>query len=708
MNMSIRWIILLCALAATVSAAPPPAPISLDGDWSYYKGDLAAAPEQLPPGLPTMTIPGNWFQRGLDHAGVVWFFRTVRLPRDLHTSRLALRFGGVDYAADVYWDGRPIGSHRGYFAPFVQEIKGGGDTPHLLAVRVNSPREPASAWSLKKTLIKGVLSHHDTRPGGAWSKRGQDANTGGIWGPVQMIPIYNQRISEVRVTTLSLDPAGAQLLLAVTLAEKGPRSGALRYRIIDGDGNLAARGEMEGATAGRIERRLRLVHPRPWWPFELGEPHLYRVEVSLQGSAGTDAISTTFGVRTVTRDARGRVLINGTPFFLRGTNYIGGLYFAHLNEEVMRRDCALMRAAHINAVRVHAHIAAPAFYQIADESGLLIWQDFPLQWGYEESDAFVADAVHQAKEMIGSLYNHPSIIFWNGHNEAPWSSDWMVWKYPDYDPDQNRRLDRALGDVLVQDDPSRPSQANSHTAEHAWFGWYSGTLKDFAKPTISPIVTEFGAQGVPDQATLRTFLRDGELWPLTGKNLELWEYHNFQLHEARDIAKVRIGSSVAELIGNSQAYQARLVQFAAEALRHQKWQPVAGIFHFMFTEHWPSINWGVLDYLRHPKPGYFALQRAYQPLLPIAVRKGKPRTLTLHVLNDGQEAYHGLRLRIVTTGLPRGGEQVLLIDVPKNDQVTLAETLPCPSDRQQLTLTISDDRGLLLAENSYAPGYFEE
>jgi beta-mannosidase len=312
--------------------------------------------------------------------------------------------------------------------------------------------------------------------------------------------------------------------------------------------------------------------------------------------------------------------------------------------------------------------------------------------------------------MVGTLYNHPSIIFWSGINEAPFSSDWMVWKYSDYDPHQNRRLDLALRDTFTSEDPGRPSQGNAHPAEHAWSGWYDGSYRDFARPTPHAIVTEFGAQAVPEVSTLRTFLSEKELWPLDKQNLEVWEYHNFQLHELRDIAKVSIGHSVEELVSNTQRYQARLTQFAAENLRRQKWEPVAGIFQFMFVEHWASMNWGTVDYLRRPKLGYAALTRAFQPVIPLAATVGKLPGLALFVVNDVAKAWPGARLIVrvtpddATSGVPRAAYAVNVAD---NDVTKLGVTLPSLRADQSLSLELYAEDGALLGRNEYEVGYFK-
>jgi beta-mannosidase len=696
--------LLLWALSGAPLAMERTGARGLAGTWQYVVGDMDSPPTVLPTGLslPGMPVPSNWYRHGLERAGVVWLLREVELGE---APAWVLHFQGVDYAADVFLDGQKLGSHQGYFAPFTVRVPPGTKPgKHLLAVRVDSPSEEPEDFSLRKRLIKGVLSHHDTRPGGAWSTRGQEANTGGIWGAVSLVPLQAGWLEEARAVTLEASEAGARLEVSARLTHTvGPGPITVRYRIDDPKGRSVAEGALL-PHGKRLSAEVRLEQPRRWWPVELGSPELYRLHLSVQGSGSADTLSVPFGIRTVTRDALGRLVINGQPVFLRGTNYIPSLYLADLTDGRLQKDVALMRAAHINAVRVHAHVTHPDFYTLADREGLLVWQDFPLQWGYQDTEAFTREAVRQLREMLGMLGHHPSIVFWSAHNEAPWSSDWMMFKYPDYDPEQNRALDMALGAVLATEDPSRPAQQNSPPAEHLWMGWYSGTYRDFRKPTSQPLVSEFGAQAVPDLATLKTFLQPGQLWPIEGPNAEVWGYHNFQLKELTEIAKVPVGKSVEELIANTQGYQARLNQFAAESLRLQKWQPVAGIFQFMFVEHWPSVNWGVVDYLRNPKPGHAALGRAYQPLLPIAATRGGKPGLWLYVVNDGLEPLEGARLLVSSS--PGGSRREAKVSVPANAVLPLDLSVPLPGKGQGLQLRLVGPKGKVLSENVYPPGYF--
>jgi beta-mannosidase len=668
-------------------AASAREPVSLDGPWAYHAG----GPPMALGAAPVLPVPSNWWVEGLKDAQTVWFARTVSVPDD---GRWLLSFGGVDYEAQIWWDGVRLGEHRGYFDPFEVEVPA-GPGEHLLAVRVDCPPEADADFSLRKRQIKGVLGHHDTRPGNAWSSEGQSAPTGGIWGGVSLRPI-DQGLGER--ATLSFEVRASRLR----------QPGRIGWSVRDPSGARVAGGvlgEVEGDST--LGATVFVPDPQRWWPRGLGEQPLYTLEVALGEG---DAVQTRFGLWTVEQDAAGRILVNGEPVFLRGTNYIGSIYLAGLGQTELGRDLDLMEAAHVNAVRVHAHVTSPAFYEETDERGLLVFQDFPLQWGYDDGPGFRQEASRQLRQMLDLLQPHPSIVYWTAHNEAPWSSDWMRHKYPDWDPDQNRALDRELGELLAREDPSRPHQANAHPSEHVWFGWYTGSMYDFAQPLDQPLLTEFGAQALPDVDVLRSFLPPEVLWPLDEQALQRWSYHGFQLHELTQIAGVPLGDSLEETVAASQEYQARLTQYAAEEMRRQKWQPVTGIFQFMFVEHWPAMTWAVLDHLRQPKPGYHALQRAYQPILPIATIRPGREGVTVYLLNDTARSERGVRVRL-RYRLPAGGdgeERVLEAELRANEVTEVWRGLRRPLPAETLALTLEDASGAVLARNEYPSGWFAD
>jgi beta-mannosidase len=184
--------------------------INLNGAWEYeplafimLQADGGEKTVSRPlPGKGTMQIPGNWHYSGLPD-----FYGRVRFLRRFHSvpvegKRAYLCFGGGDYSCRIFLNGRLAGSHEGCFQSFEVEV-----TPWLaangdqeLAVEVFSPNEePGSVWPHKKRLIKGILSHWDGKQGSWDPERGQDGNTGGIWGDVSL-----EYRSDVHISSVSL------------------------------------------------------------------------------------------------------------------------------------------------------------------------------------------------------------------------------------------------------------------------------------------------------------------------------------------------------------------------------------------------------------------------------------------------------------------------------------------------------------------------
>jgi hypothetical protein len=139
---------------------------------------------------------------------------------------------------------------------------------------------------------------------------------------------------------------------------------------------------------------------------------------------------------------------------------------------------------------------------------MLVWQDFPFQWGYSDEPELHAEAERQMRAMITGLNNHPSIVAWCCHNESPWDASWMAGQAGGlYDPAHNRDLDARLETVARELDPARYIHRNSGTGDgHVYPGWYAGHWRDFQDSPGAPFVTEYGAQGLPVRQNIQRML----------------------------------------------------------------------------------------------------------------------------------------------------------------------------------------------------------
>lgn len=671
----------------------------LSGVWRFETADGRSG---------TMPVPSNWHLAGLpNYAGRVTFVRSFEAPPLTPGQRAWLRFDGVDYEATVFLNGERLGFHRGYFAPFELEatvaLRAG---PNELAVEVDSPKDPPGAWPNDKVVIKGVLNHHDCRPGSWDPERGQDGNTGGIWGPVRLLVDDGIRVHALRVSPFLQPDGAARLVVEAEVTAAAPGTADWTLAVLAPDGTLAAAAEgteTVGPAARTVACVVSVREPLLWWTWDHGLPHRYRARFTVRGSGGAaSALETSFGIRELRIDQGWTWWLNGRRIYPRGTNIIPAQWLAEYTPDRIARDVELLRRANVNAVRVHAHVNRRELYEALDAAGILCWQDFALQWSYAETEAVAQECRRQVQEMVRHLHNHPSIVVWCCHNE----------------PAKNRRtLDPMLAAAVREADATRHVEEASDFRFHVYPGWYYGHWREFAEAPGAPFVNEFGAQALMNVESMRETFGEAA-WP---PDWARWTYHDFQFGPTFHVAGVEMGRSLEEFVENSQRYQAQLLKFAIEQYRLRRFRGDArqttGIFQFMFMDCWPSITWSVVDYWRRPKLGFEALRLAYQPLLPVirpafggeVVPAGGEARFDVPVVNDLWRRWEQVTARFVVRA--PGGEPVFETEgrgsIPADTvhRVLRGVVWPVPEGavegryRAEVELRRSD--GELLAENWY-------
>ncbi|MDQ6689709.1 MAG: hypothetical protein M3Z18_04290 [Gemmatimonadota bacterium] len=707
---------LIWPLAATAQTRTMSLPRNLDlaGEWRFLpnNGPSSFADTGVNDSAwPVMRIPSNWFlqgsstypvnadrgagnsgnpgdlwpvdpQAGLDWSGTVWFRRSFDWQPDT-AKRAILDLDMVDYLADVFVNGAHVGAHEGYFQKWSIDV-----TPrlragrNLIAVKVSAPELPFDmsvrypiSWPKQQNQVKGIFLYHDTRPG-ATSARGQERSTGGILRGISLRESSGLDLVRVNVTSLGVTPASARVVIEATV-----RNWTTDTACASLNGDISARNFQSSSRVpvrldlitppgeSRFRTEVRLDKPALWWSWDFGKPNLYRLASRLtlaaDSSRSVDSVTTVFGVRSITRDSAWVWRLNGKRIYPRGTNYISTQWLSQADREWSARDVDMMLAANLNTVRVHAHLERPEFYDIADSVGIMVWQDFPLQWGYTDDPAFHAEAMRQARDMIDRFASHPSIIVWSMHNESPHAMSWMQKK----DPSQNLALDNALDALAATLDSSRVHHRDSGTGDgHPYPGWYSGKVGDFVKLPRETFITEYGAQALPASETLRAMLPASEMSNKDDGRWEQWMFHDFQPLQTFDIAHVRRGLGLEDFIEDSQRYQTQLTRFATEVFRRAKWKGSTGVYQFMFVDDWPSITWSVVDYFRRAKPGYAALTSSMQPLLPSIEYQidDRDKPLALHIVNDLFTAFPkaALKWRIVGLDGKSGPVGLRILDIP--------------------------------------------
>ncbi|MBU0475876.1 MAG: beta-galactosidase [Bacteroidetes bacterium] len=605
----------------------------LNGKWKFIKDvseklsifDILAYSENLDK-LDDISVPSNWQLEGIEnYSGIIWFIKKFDVIEDISNIDFnIIKFNGVDYFADVWLNGTQLGNHEGYFQQFAFEVsKYLKLKDNLLIVKVNSPKEkPGDIWPLKKQLIKGIFNHHDCRPGGWSMERGQDQNTGGIWNDVELILGNKIYVENVKITSnVNENFTKSEIIFEFIVQSNSNFTEIVKVEIAKPDDEIIYFDFNLEVIPGDSKQTYKIVIENPilWWNWEFGEANMYKAKIS---SVLFEDIYKNFSIKNVKIDEKSNFFINGQKLFLRGTNIIPTQFLSDLSPEKIEKMVSLIREANINIVRVHAHVNRTELYDEFDKQGILVWQDFSLQWTYDESAKFEQNAVNQIKEMVNLLYNHPSISFWCCHNEPG---------------KQIETLDPKLFEAVKSEDNSRIIRLASNYEEHPYDGWYWGKKEHYAATPMGPLVTEFGAQALPSKESLKKFIEKRDLFP---PNFDLWTFHNFQPNQTFNIAKVKTGNSLGEFVDNSQNYQAELLTEAVHFYRRKKNNGITGIFQFMFIDCWSSITWSIVDFYFEKKKGFESIKNAFLPiLLSINLRQDRyfvegKLNLDIWVIND--------------------------------------------------------------------------
>jgi beta-mannosidase len=575
-------------------------------------------------------------------------------------TRFWLRLNGIFYWSQPYFNGVDLGRHEGYFAPQEHEVTGWVADDNTLVVEVECPEEHDKTG---KRMITGVFSH--------WDCLDPATNPGGIWLPVELIATGPARIQEVLLHTEALGATAAELRYRVVLDAAAAGDATLRWTLTPTNfaGEVQVIEQRRALALGQQELAgvLSVRDPQPWWTHDLGHPNCYAVTLAIvYGDVVSDERAQTFGIRRF--EMRSWIAsLNGKRLFLKGNNYPpGDTRIATMTPERCADDLRLARECHMNLLRVHAHVEHPAFYEAADEAGVLLWQDMPLQWLYRR-DVLPA-AREQARQMVRLLYNHPAAAIWCMHNEALYTADTkddrlitrlriyfsaFAWNW-------NREvMDTQLAAVAREQDPSRPVVRSSNeyavpllrkgTDTHFYYGWYGevyGPLRGWEGvarrfPDNIRFVTEFGAQSFPNAESSAKFMAADVAridWD------HLIARHHFQPNMLDMWVDWRAVGSLEELARMTQDYQSMVNRFYIDRLRFHKYRPTGGIVPFMFHDSNPAVQWSILDYWRVPKRSYAALRLAFSPQYIFTLLDkdeyavGTPIDLPIYVVNDAHQA----------------------------------------------------------------------
>ncbi len=657
---------------------------ALAGPWTVAAVG-GPIPESIPSGPIPATVPGV-VHTDLVRAGVipdpfdgdneaaqrwigrtVWRYATTFDWADDGSTRHDLVAYGLDTVATVELNGiliaRTENQHRSHRFDVRDALRAGRND---LAITFAAPVEEAE----RREAVHGSWPHSNPHPFNQLRKSasnfgwdwGIDAATSGIWRPIGIDSWSGARIASVR-PLVDVDGSDGVATIHVDLERDGVGDAAslgLSAGVGDAVETVAVAPGDERATLV-----VRVPRARLWWPVGHGGQPLYDVTVSLGDPATPIAVwRGRIGFRTVemdtSADAAGNrfvIRVNGETVLVRGVNWIPDHAFVtEIDRDRYARRLADAVEGNANLIRVWGGgiYESDDFYELADELGILIWQDFLFACAtYSEEEWLAREVEAEAREQIVRLSRHPSLVIWNGNNENTWGY---------VDRDWRPALgDRAWGDgyyrgllprLLAELDPTRPySPASPYSyvdyahpndprngTMHIWDVWNERdytVYRDYAPRFVS----EFGFQGPPAWSTLTSVVHDEPLDPY-GRQMLVHQKAidgNLKLERgARD--HLPVPSTIEDWHWVMQLNQAHAIRFGVEHFRSLT-PHNTGTILWQLNDNWPVVSWAAVDFHEHRKPLWFAMREGYAPRLATVQPRGSG--LAVILINDTSDAVAG-------------------------------------------------------------------
>ena len=680
--------LLFCSFVASRLEAAEPSSRNLDAGWQFRavaNTDRSDVKQWHP-----ATVPGV-VQTDLLHSGLIpdpfdrdnefrlqwvgladWEYQTTFQvdAAALAHDHVDLVFDGLDTFADVYLNGQAVlhaeNMFRHWRIPAKTALKAG---PNTLRIVFHSAVEKMIPYVKSLPYILPSISTHNygneeniaTAPytrkapynyGWDWGPRFM---TEGIWQPVRLETWDALRIENFHIHQQNITADLANLTAEVEIDADRPTTATLALAHDEMSGPQTADGTQTlqlNAGINHVSVLLRIATPKLWYPVGYGAQNRYKF--SAQVRIGRDVAAhaeTKTGLRSVqlrrVADEWGKsfeFVVNGISVFAKGADVIPFDSFPNrVTPEIHRNILQSARDAHMNMVREWGggYYESDDFYDICDELGIMVWQEFMFGGDMIPGDVSFQENVRQeAIDQIKRLRDHPSIVVWCGNNEV--EIGWWHWGdrqefKASISPDTRDRVwqdyvimfaDILKGTVAQYADPtpytpSSPSANfeeipdNQHNGDmHYWAVWHQQAPKEDYTRQFPRFMSEYGFQSFPEMRTIHTFAnqpRDFDIRSTVmqahqknkGGNERILTYMLREYREPKDFAS---------FVYLSQVQQAEIIKIGAEHLRRQRPRTM-GSLYWQLNDCWPVASWASIDYYGRWKALHYYARRFYDDVL---------------------------------------------------------------------------------------------
>ena len=599
-------------------------------------------------------------------------------PNVLENEKIDLVLKGLDTYADVYVNDVLMLKADNMFRVWQADIKQVAKLQdNVLRINFKSPVKIE-----KVKAAKSPVDYPDVYNTTRQYTRKAQFHYGWDWGPrfvscgltsAELVVWNKAKINDVFINQLTVKPDSALLQAQVTI--KATRKTKAEVKVMLNGNSFTQQTELtEGSNLVLIDAHI--LNPKWWWTHDLGTPFLYDVNVEFY----TDGVlmeskTTRIGIRTIElvteKDEKGESFyfkLNGKPIFAKGANYIPQNIF---QEKVKAADnlrtIESAVDANMNMLRIWGGgiYETDNFYQLCDEKGLLIWQDFMYACAmYPGDEAFLDNAKAEAIEQVQRLRNHPCIALWCGNNEI--NEAWHNWGWqPRFNPDQKdiiwtayqNLFNKILPETVAtfsdkipywESSPRRGRYDNKSYTEgdnHDWFVWHDEKPFEHFEQRVPRFMSEYGFQSFPEWKTIESFTLPEER-ELTSEVMLLHQKHpkGNQLIKKYMDRDYRLPKSFKDFVYVSQLVQAYGIGKAIEAQRRAK-PYCMGTLYWQLNDVWQVASWSSIDNFGRWKALHYKAKEVYDNILisPVVDKD----FLRVHIVNDSLGFKADLRVQSV-------------------------------------------------------------
>lgn len=580
-----------------------------------------------------------------------WVYKTeFKVDRKtLSNENIELIFEGLDTYAEVFLNGESVLKSDNMFRtwrvnakPFLK--KGTNELRVIFESPINYTRERVANYPhqlpagneaedipVKVSPFTRKAAYHY---GWDWGPR---FVTSGIWKEVKLVTWNKVRIKNAFTTTLSTDRNTAHMRTKIELEA----SEAGTYEVLLKQKTKIVQLEVGTNT---VVHNFDIHKPKLWWTNDAGQPNLYSQNITLRlDKMVLDSYTDTYGVRTIELvnqpDSIGTSFffkLNGKPIFMKGANYIPqDVFLSRVTPEKYQALIAAAKEANINMLRVWGGgiYEQDLFYDLCDQNGILVWQDFMFANSlYPNDDGFKENVAKEVVDNIVRLRSHPCIALWCGNNEIEVA--WENWGWQEqYGYSEQDSIEiwnnyvsifqKLIPELVAEYHPGASYTSTSplsnwgtaenfnHSSMHYWGVWHGREPFEEFENNVGRFMVEYGFQSYPEMSTLKTVMADSSMSldsPLMAHRQKsyigngLIIEHNEQYFDSP--------KSFEEFVDLSQKTQALGLGMAIEA--HMNKRPhCMGTLFWQLNDCWPGPSWSVMDYYGNKKEAYHTVKKQF-------------------------------------------------------------------------------------------------